>query len=118
MANGENTLLPFDQQAHSIWRRYSGVEYVLSIRLSLALRTRQYQFEHRDTDGHFPYTDYDNNAGQRVDVLPIDHNGILLFDAHRLLGLPAHARIPAGLNNPVLLNLFGQVELIRQDVAE
>lgn len=83
---------------------------MLSIRLSPALRWCEYRLEQR-VDGEFPEGDH------RAEILPIDQNAVLEFNAHRLLGVPANAVLHPGLNNPVVVNLSVQVEQLRRSMA-
>ncbi|KAF4149964.1 hypothetical protein GN958_ATG00903 [Phytophthora infestans] len=94
----------------ALWRRYPGVEYVVSIKLSPKLRTRECRFEER-VNGQFPGNDDPN----RAPILPIGQNTVLQFDAHRLLGLPENDDIPVGFNDPVLINVSPLIERIHQE---
>ncbi|KAL4106405.1 hypothetical protein PRIC1_004456 [Phytophthora ramorum] len=85
----------------NVWRQYPGVEYVLCVHISPCLEVREYRLD-SIVNGEL--------GTPRMDVTPIDRNSVVVFDAHRLLELPPDADLPAGLNDPVTIDL---VELVR-----
>lgn len=67
-----------------IWRHYPGVQNIVLVRLSPALRFRQDRLEQRVND-EFPVTD------AHIDIV---RETVLKFDTHLLLGLSTGADLP------------------------
>ncbi|DAZ95493.1 TPA: hypothetical protein N0F65_001973 [Lagenidium giganteum] len=73
------------------WRQFPGVEYILCIRISPALRVRQYKLH--------------------TVPIPIVNPTNVAFNSRRLLGLVGRGRTPQGFSRPnVVLDLFPLVE--------
>ncbi|KAL7678784.1 hypothetical protein Plhal304r1_c092g0172261 [Plasmopara halstedii] len=89
------------------WRQFPGVKYILCIRLSPALRVRQYKL----------YT-VNNRANPLppMDPIPIVNPTNVTFNSRSLLGLVGRGRTPQGFYQPnVVINLFPLVERLIQE---
>ncbi|KAL8021665.1 hypothetical protein Plhal710r2_c010g0049261 [Plasmopara halstedii] len=97
---------PYLNRKADQWRQYPGVEYILCIRLSPALRVRQYKL----------YTvDNPANPLPPMDPIPIVNPTDVTFNSRRLLGLVGQAPIPQGFTQPdMVINLFPLVEKLIQ----
>ncbi|KAK1931738.1 hypothetical protein P3T76_012670 [Phytophthora citrophthora] len=87
------------------WRQCPGVEYVLSIRISPGLQTREYRLD-SIVNGQF--------VDPAMNHTPIINTTVVTLDPRRLLGIPPDVNLPAGFNNPVEFNLFDVVDPILQ----
>lgn len=98
---------PYLNRKADQWRQFPGVEYILCIHLSRALRVAEYKL----------YTvDNPANPLPHMDPIPIAVNPTdVTFNSRRLLGLVGQAPIPQGFTQPdMVINLFPLVERLRE----
>ncbi|KAE8879449.1 hypothetical protein PF005_g22826 [Phytophthora fragariae] len=84
------------------WSHFPGVQYVLCVRVSNDLKTRQYRLN-SVVDGHI--------ETPRAPIIDIVNPTTVTFDSRRLLGLPPDAEVPLGFSDPtVTIDLFTVVD--------
>ncbi|KAG1688977.1 hypothetical protein DVH05_002963 [Phytophthora capsici] len=91
------------------WRQFPGVEYILCIRLSQALRVRQYKL-YSVVDQATPLLP--------MDPIPIVNPTNVAFNSRRLLGLDGQGGLlPQGFSRPnAVVDLFPLVERLIQEI--
>ncbi|KAJ8524304.1 hypothetical protein ON010_g16814 [Phytophthora cinnamomi] len=98
---------PYLDRKADQWRQFPGVEYILCIRLSPALRVRQYKL----------YTVVNRaNPLPAMNPIPIVNPTNVAFNSRRLLGLVGRGGTPQGFSRPnVVIDLFPLVERLIQE---
>ncbi|KAE9286721.1 hypothetical protein PF008_g26601 [Phytophthora fragariae] len=89
------------------WSHFPGVQYVLCVRVSNDLKTRQYRLD-SVVGGHI--------ETPRAPIVDIVNPTTVTFDSRRLLGLPPDGVVPLGFSDPtVTIDLFAAIGRAARD---
>jgi hypothetical protein len=94
------------------WASYPGVKYVVCIKVSPKARSWHYRMYSINQVGVLPAPQVDQ---QFMGAIPANTH-TFIFDARRILDIPAAWPLPAGVNSQIVVDLFHVVNSTRNSI--